>query len=58
MTTKTPGYDHRISIRIVADKNGRPRATYWSMRALRNLPIKLADAELFLAMDQAERAPR
>jgi hypothetical protein len=55
--TNTPGYNIRLAIRIVTDKNGRLRATYWSMAAMRNLPLKVADAELMLATDQADRAP-
>jgi hypothetical protein len=54
--TCTPGYTMRLSIRIVADKNGTPRATYFSRGALRWLPIKVADAERFLANDQADRS--
>lgn len=54
MITKTPGYDRRITITIKTDAKGKKRATYWSFRAMRNLPLKLADAELFLAMDLAD----
>jgi hypothetical protein len=55
-TDKTPGYSFRLTIKIAADKNGRMRATYWSMRQMRNMPLKLADAEFFLATEQADRA--
>lgn len=51
-TMNTPGYKSRITIRIRADKNGQRRAHYWGM-ARRWLPLPLADAELFLAADQA-----
>ncbi len=54
--SKTPGYNIRLTIKIAADKNSRTRATYWSMRAMCWLPIKIADAELFLATEQADRA--
>ena len=53
----TPGYNIRLTITIKADKNGRTRATYWSMAAGRNLPIAMADAQEFLATGQADRAP-
>ena len=52
----TPGFNCRISIRIKADTNGRLRAIYWSRRAMRWLPIKIADAELFLATGAADAA--
>jgi hypothetical protein len=58
--TKTPGYNRRLMIKLAVTKNGQPRATYWSS-SLRWLPIKRADAEMFLALDQADaykpRAP-
>lgn len=54
--TCTPGYVIRLSIRIVADKNGNPRATYFSPNAMRWLPIKVADAERFLTNGQADRS--
>ena len=33
------------NIKFVTTKNGTERAVYWSMRALRWLPIKLAEAK-------------
>ena len=38
-----------IEIRIRADKNGKPRAHYWTTRANRWLPLSVAAAELALA---------
>jgi len=55
MTNNTPGYSIRLTIKITTDKTGRRRATYWSMRAMRNLPLKIDDADLFLATEQADR---
>jgi len=54
MTNATPGYDRRITIKIKTDKNGRRRATYWSMRAMRNLSLKIDVADLLLATEQAD----
>jgi hypothetical protein len=51
--TQTPGYNRRLTIKLTTTKNGQPRATYWSS-GLRWLPIKRADAEMFLAMNQAD----
>jgi hypothetical protein len=52
----TPGFDHRISIKFTTDRNGRKLAHRWSMRALRWFRISLADAELWIATDAADRA--
>jgi hypothetical protein len=54
MNANTPGYNFRIA----ADKSGWRRPTFWSMRQLRNFPVKRAGAEPFLALDQADRAPQ
>lgn len=54
MTNATPGYDRRITITIKTNAAGKRRATYWSFRTFRNLPLKIEDADLFLAMDQAD----
>ena len=51
-TTKTPGYNSRISIRIKLDKNGRRMAHYWGM-ARRWIKMPLVEAELHLAADDA-----
>ena len=57
MTNTTPGFDFRLTIRIKADKNGKRRATYWSMRTMRNLPLKIDDADFWLATEQADLCP-
>lgn len=54
MTSNTPGYNFRLTIKIKADKNGKRRATYWSMRAMRNLPLPIDTADLLLATEQAD----
>ena len=54
MSNATPGYDRRITIKIKTDKNGRRRATYWSFRAMRNLPIPVDQADFLLAEDLAD----
>jgi hypothetical protein len=54
--TKTPGFDHRISIKLSHDRHGRKLAHRWSMAAMRWFRISLADAELWLAMDAADLA--
>jgi len=43
-TDKTPGYSFRLTIKIAADKNGRMRATYWSMRQWPHACDLLVDA--------------
>ena len=45
----------RLTIWIKANKNGKLRATYWSMATARWLPIQMAEAELLLAQDLADR---
>ena len=50
----TPGYNSRITIKLSTTKNGQQRATYWSGMSMRWLPLPRAEAELFLAMDQAD----
>ena len=52
--TKTPGYNIRLTIKLFTAKNGQQHATYWSRAAMRNLPLRRADAELFLATNQAD----
>ena len=53
----TPGYNIRLEIWFQNDKNGRRAAYYWSPRAFRAIRIGLADAELFIATDQADLLP-
>jgi hypothetical protein len=57
-TTKTPGYPMRLNIRFTIDSAGRPRAAYFSIRAFRWLPIKVADAHRWIAADQADAADK
>ena len=57
MTTNTPGYDRRITITIKTNKAGKRRATFWSMQTMRNLPLPIDTADLFLAMDLADLRP-
>lgn len=52
----TPGFNIRLTIRIKTNKSGRKIAQRWSPRALRWVPMPLADAELFLATNQADAA--
>jgi hypothetical protein len=57
-TTKTPGFNCRIAIRFITDKNGRKVAQRW-MRTTgfgRWVKVSLVDAELWLAQDLADRA--
>jgi hypothetical protein len=54
-TTKTPGYTHRLSIWFQNTKTGKRRAYYFSTLAGRAIPLPLADAELFIATDQADQ---
>jgi hypothetical protein len=52
----TPGYSFRLTIRIKTDKAGWRRASYWSMRTMRNLPLPIDKADWFLATGQADAA--
>lgn len=49
----TPGYNSRITVRIRTNKKGRKMAHYFSRACCRWLPLKVADAEMFIATDQA-----
>ena len=53
--TKTPGYNCRLAIFFDTDKNGRKVAYRWSGRQVRAFRMSVADAELFIAQDQADR---
>ena len=44
----TPGYTRHLSIKFTVTRNGQRRAFYFG-RALRWLPIPVADAEIFIA---------
>jgi hypothetical protein len=54
MSNATPGHDRRITIKIKTDKNDRRRATYWSMRTMRWLPLPIDNADLLLVTEQAD----
>ena len=51
---KTPGYNSRITVKLSTTKTGQSRATYWSGESMRWLPLPRAEADLLLAMDQAD----
>lgn len=53
----TPGFNHRIDIWFSTDRRGRKLAHYWSYAAFRAIRFPLADAELFIAQDQATEIP-
>jgi hypothetical protein len=56
VTRPTPGYNCRLTIWFTTPaKGGRRRAWYWSFGATRAIPLRLADAELFIAQDQADQ---
>ena len=56
-TSPTPGYNCRIDIWFSTTKRGQKIAHYWGYRACRAIRLPLADAELFVAQDQANLLP-
>lgn len=55
-TTNTPGFNCRVAIFFTVDKNGRKSARYYGKsHVFRSFPMPLADAEMFLANDLADR---
>lgn len=55
-TTPTPGFNCRIAIFFTYDKNGNKRARYYGKHnPFRSFPLPLADAEMFIANDTADR---
>ena len=53
--TNTPGFNCRIAIFFTTDKNGNKRARYYGKHnPFRSFPLPLADAELFVATEQAD----
>lgn len=54
-TAKTPGYDHRLEIWFSTTKRGQKVAHFFSSRAFRAFRLPLADAELFIALGQADQ---
>lgn len=57
ITTRTPGFNHRIDIWFSTTKRGQTIAHYWSYGAFRAIRLALVDAELFIAQDQANLLP-
>lgn len=55
--TKTPGYNTRLEIFFQLDKNGRKVAYRFSRMQFRSFRMSLADAEMFIATDQATLIP-
>jgi hypothetical protein len=56
MTTdrpNTPGFDFHLDIKFIVTKAGKRRATYFSRRAMRWLPVPVANADLFVAQGLA-----
>ena len=52
----TPGYNCRIRIYFTHDKNGNKRARYIGRHnPLRSFPLPLADAEMFIAQELADK---
>jgi hypothetical protein len=49
----TPGFNIHLDIKFIVTKNGKRRATYFSRRALRWLPVPVANADLFVAQGLA-----
>ena len=49
---KTPGYNCRLSIFFLVGKS--KRAFYWDVQQFRAFPMKLVEAELFIAQGQAD----
>jgi hypothetical protein len=54
-TTKTPGYNCRITIFFSTDKNGRRRARYVAQgRPFRSFPLSVDTAEILIATGGAD----
>lgn len=51
----TPGFNQHLEIWFKNDRRGRKQAWYWSRAAMRAFRLPLADAELFVAQDQATK---
>jgi hypothetical protein len=49
----TPGFNFHLDIKFAVTKAGKCRATYFSRRAMRWLPVPVANAELFVAQGLA-----
>jgi hypothetical protein len=49
----TPGYNSRITIRLSADRHGRPLAHYWG-RARRWIRLPMDEAQMLLATEAAD----
>lgn len=55
--TPTPGYNTRLTIFFSWDKNGRKRAYRWNRSQIRAFPVKLAEAEAWVAQQQVDVLP-
>ncbi len=53
-STNTPGFNRRLQVFFSHDKHGRKTAFRWSPLQMRALRMKVADAEAFVAQDQAD----
>ena len=52
--TKTPGYNSRLAIYFKTNAKGQRAAYYFSYSQFRAFRMKLSEAEMFIAMDQAD----
>jgi hypothetical protein len=55
MTTNTPGYNCRLGIFFKTNARGQRQAFRWSWSQMRAFRMSLADAELFIATEQADQ---
>lgn len=55
MTTTTPGYNSRLAIYFMNDRNGKRRAFRFSHRQFRAFPMGVAEAELLIAQGEADQ---
>jgi hypothetical protein len=49
----TPGYNRRLEIKFTVTRKGQRRAWRYQRESMRWLPMPVADADLFIAQDQA-----
>ena len=54
MTANTPGYNTRLTVYFETDRNGQPRAYYYSRKAQRVIRISVDKARAFVAAGQAD----
>lgn len=53
----TPGFNIRLELKFTIDRTGRKRASYWSYKAFRWLPVQTRDAERWIAAGDADLHP-